>query len=282
MSNRIVFTRAVPYQDPNRPVADIYTMNPDGTGITRLTSNPADQEWDCAFPAWSPDCTKIAFAGILDRPQHTDIFVMDASGANRMRLTSLTGDNDDPTWSPDGHQIVFGSDNGSGKTALYCVDADGANLQLLTNSQFPDYQPTWRGTQIAFVRELTPYPNRLTEVFVVNADGTGERQLTSFGCVIFDLAWSPDGSRLAFSANKDDPAHFDIYSVDATTGGSLVRHTPGGAEYVAPCYSPSGTQIVLASNRGGGTSKIYVLDLGSDSWLQLTSGTPEDAAPDWR
>ena len=283
MSNQIVFTREIK-NNAQVPVADIYTMNPDGTGLSRLTSNPPDRERDCAGPSWSPDSTKIAFMSYLRRPEvnTADIYVMDASGANITRITDGPGDNDGPVWSPDGGRIAFARDDGSGKMAIHLIDADGTHLQALTRSRYSDYAPAWSSSGIAFLRELSPFPQRLTAVFVINADGTGERQLTSTCSVIFDPTWSPDGSRIAFSAVIQDAVHWDIYSVDAATGAALVRHTTGVADDFAPCYSPSGTKIVLASNRDGEPKRIYVLDLASGFWVRLTGSPSDDGEPDWR
>lgn len=286
MSDQIVFTRAIE-NNANRLVADIYVMNPDGSNLRRLTTNPLDQEWDCAGPVWRPVITQIVFMSYLRRPSinTSDLYVMDPDpdAANVTPLTDGPADNDDPDVSPSGRLIVFARGDGSGKSALHRIAIDGTDLGPLTSSQFSDYSPAWEraGSRIAFLRELSPYPNRRTELCIINDDGTGERQLTSFGGIIFDPTWSPDGTRIAFASRIFDPFRWDIYSVDAATGGFLVRHTPGGADHFSPCYSPDGTRMALASNRGGGPYKIYAFELGSSYWVPLTSGPYTDNDLDW-
>ena len=85
-------------------------MNPDGTGQTRITNNPAAD----GFPAWSPDGTKIAFVrGDLRNPSTFEIYVMNANGSNQTRLTNDGVIDGVPAWSPDGTKIVFMSGGSS-------------------------------------------------------------------------------------------------------------------------------------------------------------------------
>src|SRR5882672_823214 len=88
--------------------ADIYVINADGTGLTRLTTDPADD----ACPAWSPDGKKIAFASIRDRVPNEvnyEIYVMNADGSNQTRITNNTKFDAGPAWSPDGKRMAFTS-----------------------------------------------------------------------------------------------------------------------------------------------------------------------------
>lgn len=100
---------------------EIYTINADGTGLTRLTFNPSRVDGD---PDWSPNGTTIAFVSDSDGsgPQ---IHAMNADGTGLTRLTSLANPND-PDWSPNGKQIAF-SDNFAD---IYVMNADGSGLTL--------------------------------------------------------------------------------------------------------------------------------------------------------
>ncbi len=87
---------------------DIYLMNPDGTGQTRLTHNDSTND---AFPTFSPDGTKIAFTSWdanLDAAS-AEIYVMNADGTGRVQLTQNTVEDSYPVWSPDGRQLAFQS-----------------------------------------------------------------------------------------------------------------------------------------------------------------------------
>ena len=124
--------------DSNRDGNDeIYVMNSDGTNLTNLTNNPADDE----FPSWSPDGTKIAFESGYD------IYVMNADGSDWTRLTNWSPDNpawgQDPSWSPDGTKIVFTSQlDGSRDIYVMNVTVERKSMLLLKAM----YHPNWRAT----------------------------------------------------------------------------------------------------------------------------------------
>jgi dipeptidyl aminopeptidase/acylaminoacyl peptidase len=114
---------------------ELYTMNADGTGQTRLTNNSRAE----SGPAWSPDGRKLAFAAVFDN--HWEIAVMDATSQNEKRLTYLAdASTGNPAWSPDGNYIVFDYDR-----ALYVMNLDGRGITQLTNptnwDQHGDWQP---------------------------------------------------------------------------------------------------------------------------------------------
>ena len=119
---------------------DIYSMNADGSGVSRLTSNAAsDRE-----PTWSPDGQRIAFES--GRDGNEEIYVMDrlGSGANgAVNLTKDLSDDREPAWSPDGKKIAFVSSR-DGDDEIFVMDADGKNVQQLTKNDVPDRRPAWQ------------------------------------------------------------------------------------------------------------------------------------------
>lgn len=126
-----------PTTPPDRNRYDIYAMNANGTGVTRLTSN-AVCDWQ---PCWSPDGSRIAF--ISNRAGAYEVYVMNADGSNPQRLTTLSGDANKPSWSPDGAWIAF-SCAVSGNTDVYKIRADGTGLTRLTTGAAVDAYPSWR------------------------------------------------------------------------------------------------------------------------------------------
>ena len=131
---------------------NIYSIEPDGTGLRRLT---ADTGWD-DDAAWSPNGRRIAFASNRAHPQVAcegispncdyDIYVMNADGTNVKRLTATPGSDREPYWSPDGRRIVFASTRdhlGPYDANLYVMNADGSGQTRITNDPGVDSQPAW-------------------------------------------------------------------------------------------------------------------------------------------
>jgi Tol biopolymer transport system component len=127
---------------------EFYSVNPDGSGLTRLTNTPGFHEDN---PSWSPDGASIAFdacqAESWPCPGNAggDIFSMAADGTNRTRLTTDPRIDANPVWSPDGTRIAFRSDRLI-YTALWVMNADGSDPMVLTPLEMqggtdPDWQP---------------------------------------------------------------------------------------------------------------------------------------------
>ena len=135
--------------------------SPDGKRIA-FTAKPGDFEiqlvdtqepgkavplWQCQgkdqhhyMPAWSPDGKRIAV--VSGRDGNSEIYVIDADGANPKRLTHNAADDLWPSWSPDGAKIAFASQR-YGNWEIYMMDADGGNPVRLTDSPEKDTQPSW-------------------------------------------------------------------------------------------------------------------------------------------
>ncbi len=104
--------------------------------------------WWNANPAWSPDSSKIAFAGFDKEINRFDIFVMNSEGKEMERLTSGTGRNVSPTWSPNGQMILFesnrvGNSNVMGKSNIYLMNRDGSNQRQIETGLYESMTPKW-------------------------------------------------------------------------------------------------------------------------------------------
>ena len=122
---------------------EIYVMNVDGSGVTRVTSNPTQDE----EPAWSPDGSQLAF--VSDRGGVRHVWLMNADGSGATSLTAdatgATAEDRSPAWSPDGQQIAFASTCSGCVSDLYIINRDGTGLRRLTTFAAAEH-PSWRTT----------------------------------------------------------------------------------------------------------------------------------------
>jgi Tol biopolymer transport system component len=248
--------------------ADIYVVNPDGTGEIRLTEDTADDLW----PAWSPDGSKIAFISTRDEAAF-DLYVMNADSTGVTRLLRDGTGVTDPAWSPDGIKIAFESGRG-GSRDIWLINSDGSGLTRLTDHPAMDEQPAWSpdGSRIAFVsrRDGIDDPN----IYVMNADGTGETRLSNHEGVDFRPAWSPDGTRIAFESDAD------IYVMNAD-GSGLMNLTDDLGEDRSPAWSPDGTKIAFETNRDG-NFEIYVMNGDATGLTRITDTPTDEGSPAWQ
>lgn len=207
-----------------------------------------------------------------------DIFVANADGTNLRQLTTEDTYDAEATFSPTGDRIVFTSAR-NGDLDLYSMNPDGSDVVQLTDRLGYDggafYSPDgsqiiWRahypeeGSAEAedYVRLLQQgllRPGEL-EVYVMDADGSNQRQVTDVGGANFAPYWHPDGDKILWSSNHHDPAgrDFEIYMINLDgTGLERITHSEGFDGF--PVFSPDGRYLVFGSNRNnGGTSDTNV------------------------
>jgi TolB protein len=268
---------------------DVWTVDADGTGLRRLTTDPA-HDFD---PSWSPDGRRIAFRS--DRDGNNEIYVMDADGSHQTNLTK-TPDEDEwgPAWSPDGTGIAFNSSRGTHHTAmrLYLMKTDGSDVTPLGDvyAEYPAWSPD--GTKIAFMSQEPGAAgnNPNYNIYLMNADGSGVRRLTETQGEDGWPSWSPDGQHIAFASARDDCSVsdqpdckrsgdigpvFELWIMDAD-GGNQRRLSDAFAQFCA--WSPDG-RAVLAT---GGPGDPFLLSAeGSELGPLPIRGVGQPLFPDW-
>jgi TolB protein len=200
------------------PEFDIYTSKPDGSDLKPLVTGPG---YD-AEATVSPLGDRIVFTSTRDGDP--ELYVIDIDGKNPKRLTNEKGYDGGAFFSPDGKRIVYRANHPEGADELAKYDE--------------------------LVKEHLVRPTRL-ELFVMNADGSESRQITKNGKANFAPYFHPDGKRIAFSSNQNDPRgrNFDIYLInDDGSGQEQVTHNPSFDGF--PMFTRDGKSLVFASNRG--------------------------------
>ncbi|MEO6119458.1 MAG: hypothetical protein ABIP12_02120 [Terriglobales bacterium] len=210
---------------------DIFTANSDGKNLKQLTTTPG---YD-AEATIRRDGKSIVFTSTRDGD--LDIYTMDAKGKNVRRLTNEVGYDGGPFFSADGKKIVY--------RAHHPKDP----------KEVADYQ--------ALLKDELLRPTKL-EIMVMNADGSGKRQVTRNGKANFAPFWHPDGTRIIFASNMDDPRgrNFDIYIINED-GSGQERITYNADFDGFPMFSSDGKKLVFASNRHSakqGETNVFLAD----------------------
>ena len=241
--SKIIFTSNM----NNDGGSSIYTINSDGTNLTRI-NHASNGGNDSKF---SPNGNKILFevtqhnGNIINTQLHT----MNQDGTNDTQITNYTNGtvstyNGDASWSPDGSKIIFTSDmNNDGGSSIYTINSDGTNLTRINHiSNFgnaPKFSPN--GNKILF--EVTQHNGNIinTQLHTMNPDGTNDTQITNYtnGTVSTyngGASWSPDGSKIIFTSGMNNDGGSGIYTINSD-GTNLVRINHVSRNEQDPCIN---------------------------------------------
>jgi Tol biopolymer transport system component len=185
-----------------------------------------------------------------------------------------------PSWSPDGTRLVYARDfNGS---AIYTIDADGTNEQRLSPTPGMDVTPSWSadGSQIVYARlYAAPAPNAppMTDIRVMNADGTGDHAILSSTLFSVEPRWSVNGQVVFMSLLGGS----DLEVFEMKSDGTNVRQLTTLGTNGDPVWSPDGTRITFGSDReGGGKLNVFAMNADGSQQEQLTHFNVPDEAGD--
>jgi Tol biopolymer transport system component len=223
--------------------------------IADLSGDPIEGELTIPFRTVAdgppPPPPLPAVTQVITFSRGGDILVMHADGRGVLPVTNGPGDDLHPVWSPDGTRIAFTrylpDFEFHTQSAIHVVNADGTGLRRLSpEGVTTDRQASWSsdGTRLAFSSGSTPDDRG---VYIMNADGTGRVRLTDQHTWVLYPIWSPDGTRVLFSAWDDVALRLRLWV--KTLGGGIATQVPlaneGGAVY-SVAWSSDASRIVAS------------------------------------
>jgi Tol biopolymer transport system component len=281
-ANLLTLTGHIAFVSTRAGNPEIYVMNANGTGVTRLTRNSATD----GQPAWSPDGKKIAF--VSNRAGNDEIYVMNADGTGVSRLTNNSASDEAPAWSPSGTKIAFQT-NRDGHFEIYVMNANGGGVTRLTKNlphvcifgaPCPSLEkaPTWSpdGTKIAFLHKYNPISGGIFSVDIMNANGL-DVTMGASALHATRVAWSPSGTKIAFDPDFNGDYEIDLMNV---TSFAVTQLTNNAVTDSHPTWSPDGSKIAFQSDRAG-NFEIYAMTATGTGVTRLTNNTAVDGQPTW-
>ena len=161
--------------------------------------------------------------------------------------------------------------------SIFVVNSSGTGHTRITtgvNAWEPDWSPD--GQKLVFTGYCGPQGG--TNLCILNADGSGLVPLTQYDAIEKNAAWSPDGTRIAFSSNLG--GSWNLHTVNAD-GTNRVQLTDDSASDFDPAWSPDGSKLAFESNREDGNPEIFVMDLETLAVSRLTNDILSDWTPTW-
>jgi hypothetical protein len=257
---------------------DIYSMNPDGTGVAPLVVLAGADDTE---PAYSPDGTKIAFAS--NRFGDYDIYVANADGSAPAQITATADVDHAPTWSPNGAQIAFVR-GGPGAGEIMVVNSNGTGPVInVSSNAADDIEPDWSSSNLlAYASNRVLNLSADYEIYTsAPTAAAAATPLTDNGAGVNDRApaWSPSAAEIAFQSTRPAATDNDIWKMNAD-GTLQAQLTMDPADDFNPAWSPQGDQITFRADRAG-AGDIFTMTNTGNSQTNRTSNPALEDFPNW-
>ncbi|MCX6054292.1 MAG: hypothetical protein NTZ74_05130 [Chloroflexi bacterium] len=249
----------------------IYSIYPDGTGLTQLTFLEYASISDLV---WSDENQEIAFTSLFNFDERPKIYKISTDGSSLSCLAGGQNEQDgSPDWSPDGKNIVYYSGQGINSSAIYIMDNEGNYLRELVSARNCG-SPKWSPDGQSFV--VNCFDGDKNNIYYVDINDNNKNRLTNEGNnTISD--WSPDGQEILFTSNRNE--NYDIYSINIA-GEIINRLTTDQGEDLDPRWSPDGQKIVFISDRSGEMG-LYLMNNDGINQNRLTNIKSYAVSPTW-
>jgi hypothetical protein len=284
MNGDIVFTTG-----RGTEVFEVWAANPASPGTPPkllIGGPPGSIEVD---PDVNVAGTQVAFARKSGNDETFDLMVKTlGTPGDAIRITDENGivSNDrEPAWSPTESRIAFTRMVRAQNTSnIWAVNGDGTGLTQLTETPAPAYDasPTWSSDgRVAFLSDRSGLP----QLYVMDAGGVTEAQITFDPCFHADPAWHPTDSLLLFAQLcPGSPTGWDLYSIDPALPGSAPTQVVATTDNdLQPGWSPDGMEIVFTRYpAGGGDKQLFTADAsGTPEAGPLADNAAVDMSADW-
>ena len=238
--------------------------------------------------AWSPDGKRLLCESGADESAVDDgIYTLRASdGGDLRRLTKAPAEHEDQPWgySPDGTRILFVRASDAAPSVVFAMRLDGTGVIRLSPADLSasdfDSPAAWSpdGRQVAFA--ATPASVGLRSVYIVNADGSGLKEIAPADVGGIGVQWSPDGRWVAFTSRLCCQPQVWIVHPDGT-GATQLTDGRDGSTALSPRWSPDGSKLVFQRVNGTRHS-LWTMDPDGSGQAQIaTAGTGFDVGSSW-
>jgi Tol biopolymer transport system component len=287
--SKIAFLRSVT-GGSGKSSDELYVMNADGSGKRRLARSLAGNH----STAWSPDGRKLVFAmqvsgsaGVCARAGdcNNELFVINADGSGLRRLTRNAVPDGDAVWSPDGRKIAFLSLRDGTGADVFVMNADGSDQRNLTRKPGNEVAIAWSPDGRAIVFSAVPPGQPLwvggsrsasgpyRDVYVMNADGTDQRNLThTQEAEEWAGDWSPDGRTITFAAYDGQSNRIFLINADGSGKRALTDEIP---PETFMSWSPDGRKIAFFD------AGIFVVNADGSGLHRLARNVAFQGGPTW-
>jgi TolB protein len=255
----------------------ICIVNADGSNYRRLTAEDDVRHY---YPSVAPDGESVVYSAYSKQTKRYEIYELNLATNETRALTSAFGDLNAPEISPDGKTIAFTRFHlDRDKPTMWLMDRDGGNLRQV--AEIRAWDPTWSpdGSALLFASQV----GNLSQLFIVNIDGTDLHQVGDFPDLRGRSDWSPQDVIVTYSG-KSWQRELYIMNADGSDQRQISPSEASGGNAQGPSFSPDGKWIAFTAyfdKYEVHGCEIYIMRADGSDLRRLTDNDYCDYQPRW-